>query len=64
MRADFDLRCARTAIRHASASADAPSYSDAFETCMPVRLAIIVWYSYSSCSVPWLASAWYGVYAL
>ena len=31
---------------------------------MPVRLAIIVWYSYSSCSVPWLASAWYGVYAL
>jgi len=42
----------------ASANADAPSYSEAFETCMPVRLAIIDWYSYSSCSVPWLASAW------
>ena len=61
MRCDFDLRCARTAIRQASASAVAPSYSEAFEAAMPVRLAIIDWYSYSSCSVPWLASAWYGV---
>ena len=39
----------------------APSYNDAFETSRPVRLVIIDWYSYITCSVPWLASAWYGV---
>jgi hypothetical protein len=43
MRCDFDLRCARTAIRQASASAVAPSYSEAFEAAMPVRLAKIDW---------------------
>ena len=61
MRADFERRCARTAIRQASASAEAPSYSEAFETSMPVSPAIIDWNSYMICSVPWLASAWYGV---
>ena len=45
MRCDFDLRFARTAMRLASATAEAPSYTEAFDTCMPVRLAIIVWYS-------------------
>ncbi len=41
MRNDFDLRLARTAMRLASAIADAPSYNEAFETSIPVRLAII-----------------------
>ena len=45
MRCDFDLRCARTAISDASATAEPPSYSDALETSMPVSAAIIVWYS-------------------
>ena len=45
----------------ASATAVAPSYSDALETSMPASSAIRVWYSKIACSVPWLASAWYGV---
>ena len=45
VRAAFERRLARTAISAASATAVAPSYSDALETCMPVRLAIIDWYS-------------------
>ena len=57
MRRLFERRCARTAISAASATAEPPSYSEAFETSMPVRLAIIVWYSWMTCSVPWLASA-------
>jgi len=40
-----DLRCARTAISAASATAEPPSYSEAFDTSMPVRLVIMVWYS-------------------
>jgi hypothetical protein len=35
----------RSAISTASASAVAPSYSDALLTSMPVRRVIIVWYS-------------------
>lgn len=38
----FRVFAARTA---ASAIADAPSYMEAFATCIPVRRAIIVWYS-------------------
>ena len=45
MRCDLDLRCARTLINEASATAEPPSYSDAFETSMPVSEEIIVWYS-------------------
>jgi hypothetical protein len=52
---------ARTAISRASASAEAPSYIEALLTSRPVSAHIMLWYSYSSCSVPWLASAWYGV---
>jgi len=51
----------RTAISSASASAEAPSYMEALLTSMPVSAVIMLWNSYSSCSVPWLASAWYGV---
>ena len=45
MRRELEPRLARTAIRQASASAEAPSYSEAFETSMPVRAHIIDWYS-------------------
>ena len=45
-------------------SAVAPSYSEAFETSSAVSSAISVWNSKIACSVPWLASAWYGVYAV
>ena len=45
MRRAFGHDWQRTAIRHASASAEAPSYSDALETSMPVSAQIIDWYS-------------------
>ena len=32
-------------MSEASATAEPPSYSEAFETSMPVSEAIIVWYS-------------------
>ena len=31
---------------------------------MPVSSQITVWYSKIACSVPWLISGWYGVYAV
>ena len=37
---------------------------EAFATSIPVSSAIIVWYSKMLRSVPWLASGWYGVYAV
>ena len=45
MRAEFDLRLARTAIRQASDTAVAPSYIEALATCMPVSAVIMDWYS-------------------
>ena len=44
-RAALDLRLARTAIRQASATAVAPSYSEALATWSPVSAVIIDWYS-------------------
>ena len=49
------------AITEASTAAVAPSYIDEFETSIPVKLQIIVWYSKTACKVPWLISGWYGV---
>ena len=56
MRRDFDLRLTRTAISTASASPEAPSYSEALDTSIAINAVIIDWYSYNSRSVPWLAS--------
>ena len=39
------LRAERNAISTASASPEAPSYTEAFETSSPVRLVIIDWNS-------------------
>ena len=44
-RLDFAVRFDLTAISAASASADAPSYTDALLASRPVRPVIIVWYS-------------------
>ena len=41
-----------------------PSYPDAFDTSIPVSSQMTVWYSKIACSVPWLISGWYGVYAV
>ena len=49
------------AIRHASASADAPSYMPALATSMPVSSQTSDWNSKVACRVPWLTSGWYGV---
>ena len=48
----------RTAMRTASARADAPSYIEAFATSIPVSWQIRVWNSKSACNVPWLNSGW------
>ena len=45
MRREVAARLARTAMRQASANAEAPSYSEAFDTSMPVKAQIIDWYS-------------------
>ncbi len=45
MRRECAARFERTAIRQASARAEAPSYREAFDTSMPVRAQIIDWYS-------------------
>ena len=42
----------------ASTSEVAPSYSDAFETSMPVSSQIIDWNSKSACSAPCESSGW------
>ena len=44
-----------------SAAADAPSYTEALDTSMPVSSQIMVWYSKMDWRMPWLISAWYGV---
>jgi hypothetical protein len=46
----------------ASASAVAPSYSEALLTSSSVSSQIIDWYSNSAWSTPWESSGWYGVY--
>jgi hypothetical protein len=51
-------------MRAASADALAPSYMDAFATSTPSSDAAMVWNSKIDCSVPWLTSDWYGVYAV
>ena len=54
-------RVCRTASSAASATADAPSYIDAFEIGRPVSSAIIVWNSKVACRTPCATSGWYGV---
>ena len=44
-------------MKTASAIAVAPSYTDAFDTSIPVSSQIIVWYSKIDCKIPWLISA-------
>ena len=51
-------------MKAASTNAVAPSYMLALATSMPVSSQIIVWNSNMACSVPWLTSGWYGVYAV
>ena len=41
----------------ASAAAEAPSYTEALDTSMPVSSHIWVWYSKMDWSTPWLISA-------
>ena len=41
----------------ASAAADAPSYTEALDTSMPVSSQIMVWYSKMDWSTPWEISA-------
>lgn len=48
----------------APTAAEAPSYTDAFDVSMPVSAQISDWYSKITCRIPWLISAWYGVYAV
>ena len=52
------LRAAATVIIMASAVAVAPSYIDAFDTSMPVRRDMMVWYSKIYWSVPCEISGW------
>ena len=47
-----------THMSMASAVAVLPSYIEALEMAMPVRSAIMVWYSKIYCSVPCDTSAW------
>ena len=54
----------RTAMSAASAVAEAPSYIDEFTTSIARSSARSDWYSNTACSVPWLTSGWYGVYAV
>jgi hypothetical protein len=42
----------------ASATAEAPSYSEALEISRPVSSLISVWYSNRAWSTPWLISGW------
>ena len=46
----------------ASTHADAPSYSEALATSIPVSRHTRVWYSNRAWRTPWATSGWYGVY--
>ncbi len=48
----------------ASAVAELPSYIEEFTTSIARSSAMSDWYSNTACSVPWLTSGWYGVYAV
>ena len=48
----------RSAIRTASTSAEAPSYTEAFATSIPVRRATCDWNSQIAVSVPCETSGW------
>ena len=60
----FFRRVTRCAISTASPAAVEPSYIEALATSMPVSFTTCVWNSNRTCSVPWLISGWYGVYAV
>src|SRR5438874_12906427 len=51
-------------MKAASATADPPSYIDEFATSIARSSEMSDWYSKIDCSVPWLTSGWYGVYAV
>ena len=46
----------REAILTASPAADAQSYIELLQTCIPSRSHIMLWYSKSAWSIPWLIS--------
>ena len=48
----------------ASATAVEPSYIEEFATSIARSSHMSDWYSKIVCSVPWLTSGWYGVYAV
>ena len=48
----------------ASPSAVDASYMDVFAASMPTSSQIRLWYSQRLWRIPWLSSAWYGVYAV
>ena len=48
----------RAAILTASPAAEAQSYIELLQTCIPSRSHIMLWYSKSAWSIPWLISGW------